>query len=361
MEPEDGVVELAMGLGAIIAEGGRTHRFSPRYPEMNPPYSSAVEFMEESQNRFYALDLTKTDFKVKRDEKFDIMQPDLSAAEEDGTLFFVAGTFSGEDNAIRDTISIKGPRVLTFANLLKYNLFPLADILTEILKIGRESFGSHVEIEFALNLFKDKTRKPEFYLLQIRPMVVGRESVEISLDDINPEDVICLSRHSMGNGIFNNLRDLVYVDPDSFDRSKTRLIAQEVGELNQTFIKENRRYILIGFGRWGTFDPWLGIPVEWHQMSKAQLVIEANRKNFHVEPSLGSHFFHNLTSLGMGYFHVAGTGESNSDKEFILWDWLKKQEIHKRTKHLIHIRFADPFEVKINARGATGVIMKPGV
>jgi hypothetical protein len=187
-------------------------------------------------------------------------------------------------------------------------------------------------------------------------MVTGRESVEISMEETKPDDIILTSAHAMGNGIFNDLYDLVYVDPDTFDRSKTRQIAYEIGEINKHFIKEDRRYILIGFGRWGTSDPWLGIPVEWHQMSRAQVVVESNLDNFNVEPSLGSHFFHNLTSLGLGYFHIAKT----TDKEFILWDWIKQQELINQTGYIKHIRLHRPFEVKINARNSSGTILKPG-
>jgi len=232
----------------------------------------------------------------------------------------------------------------------------LAEILAEILRIGRESFGSHVEVEFAVNLFNDKTKKPEFYLLQIRPMVTGRESVEIAMECIKTEETVVMSKHSMGNGLFTDMCDLVYVDPDTFDRSKTRQIAHEVETFNKHFNDENKNYILIGFGRWGTTDPWLGIPVEWHQISRARMIIESNIKDFSVEPSLGSHFFHNLTSLGLGYFHIAKT----TDKEFILWDWFKSQKPFKKTKYVKHLRFSNPFEVKINARNSAGVILRPG-
>jgi CheY-like chemotaxis protein len=300
LEPEDGVVQLALGLGLYVAEGAQTFRVSPRYPEMNPPYSSAVEFLRKSQNTFYALDMTNQELKISKNEKFSLNRCDLAEAEKDGTLFFVASTFSGADNAIRDTISIPGPRVLTFANMLKYNVFPLADVLEEILKIGKESFGSHIEMEFAVNLFKDKTRTPQFYLLQIRPMVAGHENVEVSLDDVDPETVFCRSGHTMGNGVMGELYDVVFIDPDTFDVSKSRQIAQEVGELNKKLSNENRHYVLIGFGRWGTADPWLGTPVEWHQISNARMIIESNLGAFNVDPSLGSHFFHNLTSLEMG-------------------------------------------------------------
>jgi hypothetical protein len=267
----------------------------------------------------------------------------------------VGSTFSGQDNAIRDTLSIQGPRVVTFANMLKYRLLPLADILDEILKIGKDSFGSHIEMEFAVNIFKDKTRVPQFYLLQIRPMITGRESVEVEIGDFEKEKILCSSAHSMGNGVFKDFFDVVYVDPDAFTAAKTRLIAAEVGEINRKLCDENRKYVLIGFGRWGTADPWLGIPVEWHQISNARMIIESNRDGFNVDPSQGSHFFHNLTSLGLGYFHICRP----ADNEFIDWQWLKNRKTLRKTKHVRHVRFKKPLLVKINARHSQGVILKP--
>jgi hypothetical protein len=355
LEPEDGVVLLALGLGILVAEGGPMYRVSPRYPEMNPPYSSAAEFMEKSQNYFYSLNLADVNIKVVNDEKFSLKRCDLKESENDGTLFFVGSTFSGEDNAIRDTLSIRGPRVVTFANILKYNLFPLADILSEILEIGKESFGSHIEMEFAANIFTDKTRNPQFYLLQIRPMVTGQESVEVAMDDFKKERILCSSFHSMGSGVFKDFFDVVFVDPDAFNASKTRAIAAEVSEINNKLCDENRKYILIGFGRWGTADPWLGIPVEWYQISNARMIIESNLDGFSVVPSQGSHFFHNLTSLGLGYFHIS----KPTDNEFIDWGWLKNQRPRQKTKHVKHVRFKKPLLVKINARNSQGVILKP--
>jgi hypothetical protein len=356
LEPEDGIVQLALGLGLIVAEGGPTFRVSPRYPEMNPPYSSAVEFVRESQNYFYALDLGNEGMRVSKNEKFSLKKCNLGDAEADGSLFFVASTFSGLDNAIRDTISFQGPRVITFANILKYQVFPLADILDEILKIGKESFGSHIEMEFAVNIFKDRTIKPQFYLLQIRPMVAGQEDVEVTMNDVGQDKVFCSSSHSMGSGVIEGLRDVVYVNPETFDVSKSRLIAAEIGEVNKKLRLEHRNYILIGFGRWGTADPWLGIPVEWHHISNARMVVETNLDGFHVEPSQGSHFFHNLTSLGLGYFHI----KKQRSGEFIDWDWLKKsRNLAKNTSFVKHVRFKQDLKVKINARVSRGVILKP--
>ena len=357
MESGDGVVQLALGLGTIVVEGAQSYRFSPKYPEMPPPYSSALEFSRKSQGYFYAIDLTNSNLKITNDEKFSLKKYDLAEAEKDGTLFFVGSTFYGEDNAIRDTLSIKGPRVVTFAPVLKFNIFPLPMVLEEILKIGRQAFGSHIEMEFAVNIYQDKTRKPEFYLLQVRPMVVGQEDMDIELDEIKPEQIFCSSTHSMGNGMVKDIYDIVMVDPETFDISKSRLIAHEVGEINKKLAAENRPYILIGFGRWGTADPWLGIPVEWHQIANAKIVVEANREGFHVEPSQGSHFFHNLTSLGLGYFHIKKTVPT--PEEFIDWDWVKTQKIQEMSKYVKHFRFAKPLEIRINAKKSRGVILKP--
>lgn len=355
LEPEEGVVQLALGLGMLVAEGGPTFRVSPKYPAMNPPYSSASEFMQKSQNYFYALDCTDMNLKVAPDEKFSLHRHNLSDAEADGTLFFVGSTFHGEDNAILDTLSIDGPRVVTFANILKYNVFPLPEILDEILGIGREAFGSHIEMEFAVNIYKDKTRKPEFYLLQIRPMVVGQEDTDVALDGIGTDETLLCSSHTMGNGINNSLYDLVYVNPDNFDAANSRKIAQEVGDINKTLSERKRNYILIGFGRWGTADPWLGTPVEWYQISNARMIVESNLPGFHVDPSQGSHFFHNLTSLGLGYFHL----NKQTKDEFIDWDWLKKQKPLKKGKYVTHLRFKKPLVTKINARNSRGVVLKP--
>ena len=356
LEPDDGIVQLALGLGTSIGEGCQTHKFSPRFPEMNPPFSAPVEWVNNSQNYFYALDLSNPGVEIVKDEKISLTKLNLTDAETDGTLYFVGSTFSPQDNTIQDNLTVSGPRLVTFANILKYNIFPLSEILIEMLSLGRTSFGSHVELEFALNLFRDKEKKPEFYLLQIRPLVGGREQIHVTWDKAVEKDIICRSTHALGNGIYDDMHDLVYVDPDNFDISKSRIMAGEVGEINQKFIQENRKYILIGFGRWGTADPWLGIPVEWYQISKAGIVVESNKDNFIVDPSQGSHFFHNLVSLKIGYFHITRPG----DTEFILWDWIKKQRPLRTKKYIRHIRFKKSLLAKIDGRQSAGIILKPG-
>ena len=357
MKSDEGIVQLTLGLGITIAEGGRSYRFSPKYPKMTSPFLSVFEFMDKSQSSFYALDISNPNLTIRPDEKYSIVERDLTQAEKDGTLFYVGSTLSIEDEVIRDTLDIPGPKLVTFANILKYNIFPLPEILHEILTIGGESFGSHIEIEFALNLYEDKSRKPEFFLLQIRPMVVGKENVETCIEVINFDKALCISHSSLGNGLYKNIYDLVYVDPDKFDSTKTQIIANEIGEINEFLINENRNYILIGFGRWGTSDKSLGIPVEWHQISNTRIVVESNLKDFIIDPSLGSHFFHNLTSLGMGYMHIPGTDEKN----FIRWEWIKRQGVTMKKKYVRHLHISEPFDIRIDALSSQGIILKPGL
>ena len=356
METDQGVVSLALGLGKTIVDGGNVYRFSPVYPEMTPPFSSPDQFLRESQNRFFALNLGNSAMKLDRNELCGYEQFDLERAEADGSLDFIASTYSAQDQSIKDTMTETGPRIVTFAPVLKFHTFPLAELLRDFFQIGYRTFGAHVEIEFAVNLYREKGKKPEFYFLQIRPMVAGRENVDLEIEENHHiEDVFCQSRLAMGNGIYSGIRDLVYVAPDRFDMSKTRDIAREIGILNRTFVEENRPYILIGFGRFGTADPWLGIPLEWYEMSRARLVIESNLDNLRIDPSQGSHFFHNMIALKMGYFHI----NRRQDGEFVDWDWLKKQKPRNQTEHVRHVRFERPFIARINGRTSRGIILKP--
>lgn len=354
MKPEQGIVSLALGFGKAVVEGGQVYRFSPAFPEKNPPYSSPAEFLKKSQNRFYALNLENSCVRLTADQGCTYEKFDLERAEADGTLAFTGSTFLRDNDTIRDTLSIPGPRVVTFAPVLKYDLFPLADLINDLFVLGKDALGSDVEIEFAVNIPVDKEKEKEFYFLQIRPMVVGREFQEVKIDAFSRNEIVCRSLHAIGNGIFQDIFDLVFIDPDGFELSQTKKIAREIGELNQLLFTEKRKCILMGFGRLGTSDPWLGIPLEWSQMSQAKVVIEADRDNLQVEPSLGSHFHHNLISLKMGYLHV---GRFN-DSEFVNWDWIKKNPVFRQTGFVRHIRFDHPLLVKIDGRTSDGVILK---
>jgi len=355
MKPQHGIVALALGLGKYIVEGGKAYQYSPAFPKLNPPFKTPLEFVDNSQRDFFALDLSDPNIRVDHDETFSLDKHDLAVAEDDGVLSFVGSTYSGEDDAIRDTLLLPGPRVVTFANLLKHNSRPLNQIVVDMMKLGSDSFGMPVEIEFAMNMFREKERKDEFFFLQIRPMSASAKYSEVSVDDIAASDTICISPQTMGNGIFTGLYDFVYLDPDTFDVARSLEIADEVGRLNQELIRENRRYILLGFGRWATADRWLGIPVQWHQISNAQVFIESTTPRLRTEPSQGSHFFQNMLSLGIGYFYVP----YNNKAARIDWDWLQRQPLERKTSHVRHVRTERPMIIKLDGRSSRGVILKP--
>jgi hypothetical protein len=256
---------------------------------------------------------------------------------------------------IMDTLSVSGPRLVTFASILKYNAFPLVDIIKDLFDLGKSAFGTDVEIEFAVNMPVDRKSQPEFYFLQVRPMVVGREAREVMIDEYSEKDLICISRHIIGNGAYKDITDIIFVDPDLFELNKTVDIASEIGELNKILANEKRKCVLMGFGRIGTSDQWLGIPLLWWQMSQTKVVIEADLGSLVVEPSLGSHFHHNLTSLKMGYFHV---GNKAGGEDHINWDILKEGQIVQKTEHAKLVRFEKPLIIKIDGQNGRGVIVK---
>ncbi|KUO69660.1 MAG: phosphoenolpyruvate synthase [Clostridia bacterium BRH_c25] len=356
MEPGQGVVSLALGFGRKVVEGGQVYRFSPAYPKMPPPYLSPTEILRGSQSEFYALDLNFSAEQLTTDDRCTYKEFGLKRAESDGVLPYIASTYSAQDDVINDTIMGKGPKVITFAPILKYNLIPLADILKDLFQLNKHAFGSDVEIEFAVNIPLDRSKKAEFYLLQIRPLVVGKESEEVKIGKYTEKDLIAGSRHTIGNGNYQNIYDIIYIDKNSFEITKTNKIASEIDILNKQLYNESRKCIIIGFGRLGTSDPSLGIPMTWSQMSQAKVVVEADLDILAVEPSLGSHFHHNLTSLKMGYLHI-GTKYGNG--EFVDWDWLDKVPVHNQTEHVKLIRSDKPFQVKIDGRSRTGVILRP--
>ena len=356
IKPSDGLAHVALGLGKTIVDGENIYRFSPRYPKRNPPYSSTGEFLKMSQSHFYAIDLSRSDVTVEADENFSLDRLDLARAEEDGTLYYVASTFSRHDGRIRNTLAVEGPRIVTFANILKNRIVPLSDMLIDLLELGKASFGTDVEIEFAVNIRgTPEDRTAQFFFLQIRPMVVGRETVEVSLEEADAKNAVAVSHQAMGNGLFEGIYDLIYVDPDRFDVGRSVEVAREVGQLNRKLAEENRRCVLIGFGRWGTSDRWLGIPVDWGQISAAQVIVESDLGDFRVDPSQGSHFFHNLISLRLGYFHIRD-GRSG---EYILWDWIRSLPVAEETHFVRHVRLEEPVSAKIDGHTSRGVILKP--
>ena len=352
----DGIAQVALGLGKTVVDGGNSIRFCPKYPKHMLQFFSTKETLKTAQQKFYALDLNgKLEHHPESIEDQLVRSYDLSDSEKDGTLYSVGSTYSSENEAIYDGLSRNGVRVVTFAPILKHKLFPLPEILDLLLDFGSWGMGTPVEIEFAVNLEVPQGERKEFAMLQMRPMVLSRESEELIIGEINKDETICYSTQVLGNGAVNGVQDIVVVDYEKFDRAKSKEVVQEVSKLNAKLLAERKPYILFGVGRWGSLDPWLGIPVTWDQISGAAVIVESGFKDFSVTPSQGSHFFQNLTSFRVGYFTV--NADNNS---FIDWQWLCKQTAVEEMVYTKHLRFEQPITIRMNGHENRGVIYKPG-
>jgi pyruvate phosphate dikinase-like enzyme len=350
LKPEDGVAQLVLGLGTMAARGEKSLRFCPRYPSILPQYGSARDWLRLSQREFMALNLECDINFLSGNEDTTLIKLNLDDAEKDGVLSKIAGVYSPEDNVIYDGLLREGKRVLTFKNILESG--PLPSIITDMLDIGSQGMGCPVEIEFACNLGDAKTPS-SFAFLQIRPLVTGGEADEVSIKDLEENSCIVIAERALGNGVFNEIKNIVYVKPDTFDIGATSEIAKEVGVINAEMIKKGESYILLGFGRWGTVNPQLGIPVSYAQISHAKVIGEISTHKLSVEPSQGTHFFHNIASCQIGYFSL------NSDIDFIDWDWLAKQEAATELKYVKHIRTKSSTTTMVDGRSSRGAIMKP--
>jgi len=354
---DDGIAMVALGLGKTVVEGGNTVRFCPRFPKHLIQFFSTKETLMHAQQDFYALDLDgKLDHHPESTKDPLVKRYDLLESESDGTLYTVGSTYSSEDEAVYDGISRSGVRVVTFAPILKHKMFPLPEILNMLLGLGTWGMGSPVEIEFAVNLSVPPDKPKEFAMLQMRPLVISRELDELKVD-FTPAELICQSSQVLGNGATDGIYDVVIVDYDKYDRAKSRTVAMEIAKLNSKLLDEKKPYLLIGIGRWGSLDPWLGIPVTWDQISGAAAIVESGFKDFEVEPSQGSHFFQNITSFRVGYFTV----DASHKIGFIDWDWLLSQPVIEELEFTKHLQFKEPVSVKINGHKNIGVILKPGV
>ena len=352
---EDGFVNVALGLGKMVVDGANTLGFCPRYPRQIMALGRPVEFIQYSQKEFYAINL-----ETPMHGRFCLedMEPeayDLSVAEKEGTLHQVASTYSYDNEALYDGMSRPGVRLVTFAPILKFKVFPLPDIVNLIMEMGAWGMNSPVEIEFAVNLHPEAGKPKEFSILQMRPLVLSREISELDVDDHDRESLICRSNKVLGNGVTDDLYDIVLVDAEHFDRRKSRETALEIAKYNAELSSAGKPYLLVGVGRWGSADPWLGIPVTWDQINGAKAIVEAGFKDFIVEPSQGSHFFQNLTSFGVGYFTINGF----QNEGFVDWDWLLKQPAASSKTHTRHLHFETPVTVKINGRTNEGIVIKP--
>ncbi len=354
----DGIALVALGLGKTVVEGGNTVRFCPKYPQHLMQFFSTKETLRNAQQDFYALDLNaELDNIITTIEDMCLKKYDLHDSEQDNTLHYVGSTYSPENESVYDGISRDGTRVVTFAPILKHKVFPLPEILDLLLEMGTWGMGTPIEIEFAVNMNTPPGIPKEFAMLQMRPMVLSREVEELTIGDIARKDLICKSSQVLGNGAINEIYDAVVVDMTTFDRAQSKGVALEVSKFNTKLLNEKRPYVLLGVGRWGSLDPWLGIPVTWDQIAGAAVIVESGFKDFNVTPSQGSHFFQNLTSFRVGYFTV----NSQTQGGFIDWDWLLSQPTVEKLGFTRHLRFDRAVLVKIDGHKNMGIILKPGI
>lgn len=355
LQPNDGIVSVALGLGKMIVEGGTTVRFCPKYPNNIPQFATIKDTIEFSPKNFFALDMNPVPEDLIINGDSIVQKYDITQAYYDGTLNSTGSTYSGENNAIYDGVSRSGMYLFTLAPLLKYKLFPFTEIIELILEMGKWGMNAPVEIEFAVNMSVPKNEPIEFALLQIRPLVISNEQEELDIEIHDNKDLICRSDSVLGNGLINDIYDLVFVDPAKFERKFTKEVAYEIMQLNSKLISENKNYLLAGFGRWGSLDPWLGIPVSWDMINGARAIIESNFRDLDVTPSQGSHFFQNLTSFKIGYFTV----NNFQGKGFIDWDWLRSINPYDEKNFVKHLRFQNPISIKINGMKNKGIILRP--
>lgn len=355
-KPLDGIASVALGLGKIVVDGGPSLRFCPRYPGHVHQLASSSSALQNNQREFFALDLNLQSHDGSETTDPLVKPYTLDFAEKDDTLHYVASSYAAEEDTFQDGVCRSGIRVVTFAPILKRRIFPLPEILSTLLEIGSWGMGTPVEIEFAARLDPPDGEPREFGLLQMRPLVVSRETEELQIENVDSRDLICRSCRVLGHGVTNDIFDIVVADMTIFERARSREVAREVTRLNEQLLSENRPYLLIGVGRWGSLDPCLGIPVKWDQISGAKAIVEAGFKDAAVEPSQGSHFFQNITSFMVGYFTVTPAARDS----FIDWDWLRSMSPSRQSSHVMHIRLDRPVVVKINGHTNQGVILKPG-
>lgn len=352
---EDGYVNLAFGLGKYVVDGGVSLRFSPKYSRNILQLSSPASALKETQKLFFALDISSGKFEPTVDDNANLLKLKIQEAETDQTLRWAASTYDLENNVLRNSTDTPGKRVLTFSNILEHQTFPLADILNAMLKIGQKEMGSPVEIEFAANLDIRDEKPLLFNFLQIRPIVINDQRINFTLQDIPEEKTIILSHSALGNGSIETIFDLIYVKPDTFKASESKKIASSLEQLNKQFINNKRNYILIGPGRWGSTDPWLGIPIKWPQISEARVIVESGLPNYRIDPSQGTHFFQNLTTFRVGYFTV-----NPYDKDgYYDTAFLDAQPAVYDDGFIRHLRFYSPLNIYIDGKKNKGVILKP--
>ena len=352
---EGGIVNVALGLGKHIVEGKRTLRFSPNHPKKILQLSSPDMALRETQKTFFALDLSPESFKASTDDSINYKSYHIKQAEKDESIYDISSVYDFHDNVLKEGKIYEGKRIITFANVLKHNSFPLADIVKDVMRICENAMNNPVEIEFAVNLNPENSPYKFFNLLQIRPIVENIIEDEIEFSDSDISNSILYSEKVLGHGVIKDIYDVIYVKPDKFDSLNNQACVNIIERLNNQMVEEDKNYILIGPGRWGSSDPWLGIPVVWSQISAARLIVESGLENYQIEPSQGTHFFQNLTSFKVGYFTI------NPFKKDGFWDldFLSEAEAVYEDHFVKHIRFNSELLIKIDSKRSKGIIIKP--
>lgn len=352
MRPEDGIASIAIGLGTIIVENSFGFRFCPKYPLMLPQFSTIDDILNNSQQFFYALDLNASEAVLESPDDYSPARIDIFAAKDHYPVKFLSSTYFPEDRRIRDSFTSNGHHIITFSNILKYRTFPLPELLSEILEMGAEGMGAPVEIEFAVNLQSRPDQKPEFSLLQIKPMATGGTNTHVAIIEDDLSKAVCFSTHGLGNGI-QSASAIVFVKPDEFDTGRTVDMAAEISRINKRFQLKKQKYVLIGPGRWGAADPHLGIPVKWNDISAVAAIIETTTETLKTEPSQGSHFFYNITSLGIGYITIW-----DSKRDFIDWNWLLSLPVKNESGFLRTVEPQNPVIIKLDGRKSQGCVIR---
>ena len=348
---EDGIATIALGLGKYIVDGGQALRFSPLHPRHILQLSSPEAALRETQKQFYALDLENLSETFQTDEAFNLKKLSIAEADHHGTLRFIASTYDVEAHVLRDGYYPGGRKIITYANILQHGMYPLANVIYRLLHIGKEEMGRPVEIEFAMNIVE---RQAHFYLLQIRPIVENKDVINERLDTVQEAETVVKTRHALGNGIINDIRDIIYVKSRSFNAANNPATADEIDTLNRMLMAEGREYILIGPGRWGSSDPWLGVPVRWAQICNTRLIVESSLADYQIDPSQGTHFFQNLTSFSVGYFTI----NQNRGDGFLDEDWLDTLPAEHDMQYVRHVRRDRPFSIKMDGKHSCGVVLK---
>jgi hypothetical protein len=356
--PKDRIVNLALGLGKTIVDGGLSWTYSPAYPRKPPPFGSIDEMFRATQTEFWAVNMGKPPAYDPVSETEYMVQASLKEADADGALRFVASTFDPGRNRVVPGTGARGPRILDFAPLLVLEEFPLNAIVRALLQASERALSAEVEIEFAATLEQPLNQVARFRLgfLQVRPMAVSSEVINVTAEDLSAPQVIVASDRVLGNGLETDIHDIVFVRPENFSIMRTPEIAQELADMNRRLVEEHRPYVLIGFGRWGSSHPSLGIPVDWSQISGARAIVEATLPDLNVEMSQGSHFFHNLTSFRAMYFMVRHDGQFP-----IRWEWLNRHPVVSETELVRHIQLSAPVAVRVDGRTGRGVVVADGV